>query len=146
MADHDEEIHWRDMPGWMITKTKKRSEVRGKFYKHCLINLTIGNLSDSLLKWNKLLREAADACLCSPPSRKPSAVQEEISDILESELCPRDRGAGPFNWGSLSVRFNDMSSSFRKHLIARDLQGSQNVPCPVAEQLEEEQLDLNNTI
>lgn len=83
------------------------------------VYLTISLLSDSCLNWNKLLKEALVACLCSLPSRKPSEAQEEITDILESELCLRGRGVGPFNWGSLSIRFNDISLGFQHLEVQR---------------------------
>lgn len=42
-------------------KDKKETDMRGKIYnRQSLIKLTISILSDSLLKWNELLKEAAD--------------------------------------------------------------------------------------
>lgn len=52
--------------------------------------------------------------LCRPPAkRNPSALLEEISDILDSVFCPSDCGNLPFNCYSVSIRSNDMSHRLR---------------------------------
>lgn len=82
----------------------------------------------------------------SPPSRKPLAVQEEISDIPKSELCSRDHGASPFNWGSLYITFKDMSSGCWKHLWPLRISGfsmSSDWTDAGYNQKEGEQSDLN---